>query len=174
MSEQTTLATRTSTFRWLFESNATLGTTLTERGYTTTRPASVANESAVIGAPRNHLRISPVSSSNSIAITVRVIGWTKSEVNAVGGATQWCPRTLFVGTFTPHSVKGTLSNGNADLYPMISCSAVMGSANASIVDGTGYKCPGDVMIDCRGSELVEVGIVSASGTPTANVGIDTL
>lgn len=171
--QDTSLSTPPRPFEWGFRTDATLGTTFTERGYTTTRPLSIANESVVIKAPPNHLSLGVVGSASGGTITVRVIGWSADSGADDGRTAQWRPKVLFVGTLTMHNVKSASANGSADMYPMISCTAVMGSANASIVDGTGYKCPGDILIDCRGSRLIEIGL-TASSSPTANIGIDAL
>lgn len=171
--QETSLATPFRPFQWGFVTNATLGSSFTERGYTTTRPAGVANESVVVGAPPNHLSIGVVGSASGGTITIRVIGWTADSGADEGRTTQWRPKVLFVGTLTMHNVASASANGSASMYPMLSCTPVMGSANASIVDGTGYKAPGDILIDCRGSRLIEIGL-TASGTPTANIGIDGL
>lgn len=142
-----------------FKANATLGSTFTERSTTATRPASIANESVVIGcAGFNHVDILPYSSASGGTAEGRLIGWSVSA-NGV-----WKPEVLFEGTFTFHTVA---SSDDATLYPAVSVVANQGSKNTSEVNSNGYKAPMSLIIDLRGCTLFEWGM-TASGSPTAN------
>jgi len=136
---------------------------LPHENVSTTVPVGSNSATIIPASSLNYLKIVPLFTAAYAGQAIRVIGYTKSDVDNF-----FVPQLLFYGTVTAVNTSATaFTNATISFYPAITINKIEGDAkiyNAS----TTSKTPASLLIDTLGCQTIEIEFAATSATGTCN------
>ena len=133
-------------------------TSVQTRYATSTRPAT-GTGSIVVTPSLNYIKFQTLNATTSHTLTTYVSGWTFAA-----GPALWVP-SLLTKVAATGAAAGSFAAGGGTLFPGLTYSKTIG--DAKVYNGeAGSVVNGFVIVDVTGCELVELHLVSSTGSAT--------
>lgn len=136
---------------------------LSHENVSATVPASSSSSTVIQAASLNYLKLVPLFTSAYAGQAIRVVGYTKSDVDNF-----YVPQLLFYGTVTAVNTSATaFTNASTSFYPALTINKIEGDAKI-YNSSTTTKSAASLLIDTLGCQLVEIEFAATSGGGTCN------
>lgn len=136
---------------------------LSHENVSTTLPVSSGSSTVVPASSLNYLKIVPLFTAAYAGQAIRVVGYTKSDVDNF-----YVPQLLFYGTVSAvNTSAAAFTNASVSFYPALTIAKTEGDAKI-YNSSTTSRSAASLLIDTLGCQLVEVEFAATSGSGTCN------